>query len=166
MQCSFCADSCCQYGVDVSIVERDRILARAEEIVPLARAPQGEWFETEITIDAEFPGGASSRTRVVNGRCVFLRRDDRGCVLHGLALATNTDYHDIKPMVSTLFPVTWGDETLYCAEELVEESLVCAGSGPTAYEMARSELLFYFGNELVLELDQIASSFTSISSMG
>jgi Fe-S-cluster containining protein len=35
LRCSFCGDACCTHGVDVSIVERDRILARADELAPL-----------------------------------------------------------------------------------------------------------------------------------
>ena len=59
-------------------------------------------------------------------------------------------------MVSTLFPVTFGDGALLCSDELHDGSLVCAGDGPTAYAMARAELEFYFGAELVAELDALA----------
>ncbi|MEO8620818.1 MAG: hypothetical protein ABI625_07120 [bacterium] len=156
MRCGFCADACCQHGVDVSVVERDRILARANEIESRVAIPASAWFESAITVDADFPGGAATRTTVVNGRCVFLRRDARGCTLHALSLETNDDYHLLKPMVSALFPVTFGDQTLLCSEELAEGSLVCAGEGPTAYAMARAELSYYFGDELVSELDSIA----------
>ena len=158
MSCGFCADACCQHGVDVSVVERDRILARAAELEPLVGAPSSTWFEPVLTEDEDFPGAAATRTTVVNGRCVFLRRGTRGCTLHALSLETGDDYHQLKPMVSTLFPVTFGGGALLCSEELTDDSLVCAGEGPTAYEMARSELLYYFGAELVRELDALASS--------
>ena len=157
MRCDFCADACCQHGVDVSVVERDRILARSTEIASRVALPVAEWFEAGLTEDEDFPGGAATRTTVVNGRCVFLRAESRGCTLHALALDTNTDYHELKPMVSALFPVTFGGGSLLCSEELAEGSLVCAGEGPTAYEMAREELRYYFGDELVLELDAVAS---------
>ena len=156
LRCGFCADSCCQHGVDVSVLERDRILARAAALAPRIGLDPSQWFEATITRDADFSGGAATRTTVVNGRCVFLRRDTRGCLLHSLALETNDDYHLLKPMVSALFPVTFGDETLLCSEELADGSLVCAGDGPTAFEMARAELEYYFGNELVSELDSMA----------
>lgn len=156
MQCGFCADGCCQHGVDVSIPERQRILARGEELVERIGLQPSEWFEPDVTLDADFPGGAATRTRVVNGRCVFLMRDARGCILHAMSLESGTDYHDLKPLVSTLFPVTFGDATLLCSEELGDGTLICAGEGPTAYEMARGELAFYFGNDLVAELDQLA----------
>ena len=153
MRCSFCADACCTHGVDVSVVERDRILARADELAPLARAPRERWFVDAVTADPDFPGGAATRTAVVDGACVFLDRGRRGCVIHGALLATGEDYHALKPMVSTLFPVTFGGGTLLCSEELHDGSLVCAGDGPSAYEMARNELAYYFGTELVAELD-------------
>jgi len=158
MRCSFCGDACCTHGVDVSIVERDRILARADELALLARAPREHWFVDGVTPDLDFAGGAGTRTAVVDGACVFLRRDGRGCVIHRALLAAGEDYHALKPMVSTLFPVTFGDGTLLCSEELVDGSLVCAGEGPSAYEMARSELEYYFGSELVTELDAQAGT--------
>ena len=160
MACGFCADGCCQHGVDVSVVERDRILARAAEIAPRVPTPVSEWFEPSVVLDADFPGGAATRTRVAGDRCVFLTRQPRGCALHGLALEQGEDYHALKPMVSALFPVTFGDETLFCSEELVDGTLVCAGDGPTAYEMARPELAYYFGDALVAELDAMASAVT------
>ena len=162
MRCSFCGDACCTHGVDVSIVERERILARADELASLARAPRERWFVGEVTLDPDFAGGAGTRTAVVDGGCVFLRRDGRGCVIHGALLAAGEDYHALKPMVSTLFPVTFGDGALLCSEELADGSLVCAGDGPSAYEMARGELEFYFGSELVAELDEHAGAVARV----
>ena len=161
MGCSFCADACCTHGVDVSVVERDRILARADELAPLVRAPRDRWFVDAVTDDEDFPGGSATRTAVVDGACVFLRRDQRGCIIHGALLAAGEDYHALKPMVSTLFPVTFGGGALLCSEELHDGSLVCAGDGPSAYEMARSELAFYFGPEFVAELDAHAAAVSA-----
>jgi Fe-S-cluster containining protein len=158
MSCGFCADACCQHGVDVSIVERDRILARANELAPRVGRDVSEWFEPVVTADEDFPGGGATRTTVVEGRCVFLSRDTRGCVLHAMSLETKVDYHLLKPMVSALFPVTFGGGALLCSEELADGSLVCATDGPTAYEMARAELAYYFGDAFVEELDLLASS--------
>ena len=158
MSCSFCADWCCTHGVDVSVVERDRILARADELARVVAVPRERWFVDEVTPDADFPGGAATRTAVVDGACVFLRRGGRGCLIHGALLASGEDYHALKPMVSSLFPVTFGGGALLCSDELHDGSLVCAGDGPTAYEMARSELAYYFGDELVAELDALIAS--------
>lgn len=157
MGCGFCADACCTHGVDVSVVERDRILARADELVPLVGHPPDRWFVPALAPDPDFPGGMSTRTVVVDGACVFHRREGRGCLLHAAQLAAGEDYHALKPMVSTLFPVTFGDGALLCSAELNDGSLVCAGAGPSAYDMARAELAHYFGGALVEELDAIAS---------
>jgi Fe-S-cluster containining protein len=161
LACGFCGDACCQHGVDVALEERDRILARADALEPLVGLSRDRWFVPGIQLDPDFPGGAATRTAVVNGGCVFLRRDARGCALHAHALAHGEDYHSIKPMVSALFPVTFGEGALVCSEELVDGSLVCAGDGPTAYDMARGELAYYFGMEMVAELDALAQSLAS-----
>jgi len=156
MSCGFCGDWCCSHGVDVSVRERDRILSRADEIEPLVRVPRERWFAEHVSEDADFPGGRSTRTAVESGACVFLRRTGRGCTLHALALSAAEDYHDIKPMVSSLFPVTFGGGALVCSEELADGTLVCGGDGPTAYEMARVELRHYFGDAFINELDALA----------
>lgn len=156
LACGFCDDACCRHGVDVAVAERDRILAEADRLEPIVGVPRAMWFREGVEPDADFPGGAATRTAVIEGRCVFRRRDARGCALHAHALERGTDYHEIKPMVSALFPVTFGGGTLLCSEELADGSLVCAGEGPTAYAMARDELAHYFGAELVTELDALA----------
>lgn len=158
LACAFCHDSCCQHGVDVSVPERARILSRADELEPFVGRPRAQWFTNVVTTDADFPGGAATRTAVVDGQCVFRLQGARGCALHAFSLAHGDDYHALKPMVSALFPVTFGDATLFCSEELVDGSLSCAGDGPTAYEMARAELGYYFGEALVAELDALAGS--------
>ena len=157
LSCSFCNDGCCDHGVDVSLAERDSILARAGELEPRLGVPRRQWFTGTVTSDEDFPGGASTRTAVLNGSCVFRLKGARGCALHAFALERDEDYHAIKPMVSSLFPVTFGGGALLCSEELTDESLVCAGEGPTAYEMARTELRHYFGDALVVELDALAA---------
>jgi hypothetical protein len=144
--------------VDVGLVERDRILAHAELLEPIIGVPRARWFAAAVVPDQDFAGGAATRTAVVNGGCVFRRRDARGCALHGFALDRGVDYHALKPMVSALFPVTFGDGALLCSEELADGSLICAGEGPTAYEMARGELEYYFGSALVAELDRLAGA--------
>ncbi len=161
LKCGFCNDGCCQHGVDVDVGERDRILAHADELEPIVGISRERWFRPGTVPDADFPGGAATRTQLVDGACVFLRRGARGCSLHAFALARGQDYHAIKPMVSALFPVTFGEGVLLCSEELVDGSLVCAGPGPTAYEMARDELAYYFGADLVAELDAYAQSRAS-----
>ena len=161
MSCTFCADGCCTHGVDVDSRVMVEILAQADRIEDVVGIPRSEWFTSDIEEDLEAPGGATRRTVVRDGYCVFHDAKGRGCLLHAYALSTGQDYHDLKPMVSTLFPVTFGDGALLLSDELEDGTLVCAGAGPTAYEAARPELSFYFGDELVVELDRLATNTAS-----
>lgn len=158
LRCTFCHDACCDHGVDVALVERDRILAHAEQLEPLVGFPREQWFVRSAVSDVDFPGGSATRTAIVDGGCVFRQRGVRGCLLHTFALARGEDYHALKPMVSALFPVTFSDGALRCSQELADGSLTCAGEGPTAYEMARDEVAYYFGDQLIAELDALAGA--------
>lgn len=156
MACSWCADWCCSHGVDVDGTVATALLARAPAIEARTGVPRGEWFEGPPEADAEMPGGSVRRARVHQGGCVFRARQGRGCTLHALAIETGEDYHLLKPMASTLFPVTWGDGALLLSDELEDGTLVCAGDGPSAYDAAREELAWYFGDALVAELDALS----------
>src|SRR5262245_5713154 len=158
LQCQFCSDQCCIYGVDVDVENVARIMKHATALEAYVGRPAGEWFRTRYTPDPEYPGGSSTRTRVRDGACVFLNRRTRGCLLHSFSLSEGIDYHELKPMMSALFPITFSEGTLYPAQEVEEGSLVCAGEGPTLYEGAREELRYYFGSALVGELDRLASA--------
>lgn len=156
MACGFCRDACCDHGVDVDMENVARIRALPDDFKRRVPVPQDAWFTADIVRDGEFPGGAHVRTQVVDGACVFRNRGARGCHLHAYALDSGMDYHRIKPLVSTLFPVTFERGVLAAATELAEGSLVCSGNGPTLYEGARQELGHYFGAGLVAELDALA----------
>jgi hypothetical protein len=155
LACTFCRDACCDHGVDVDVATVGRIMAAADAIQPLVGVPRDRWFTGEAQEDADAPGGVMMRTSVVDGACVFRSRRGRGCLLHAHALATGVDYHDLKPMVSALFPLTFADGLLCLSNELAEGTLVCGGAGPTAYDAARDELAYYFGEALVEELDRL-----------
>ena len=154
MACTFCGDDCCSYGVDVEA--HGRLLAHADGLEAFVGIPRARWFTGEWREDPEVPGGLNTRTAVVDGRCVFLNRAGRGCLLHAFALERGLDYHDVKPMISSLFPVTFDAGLLRPSFEVQERSLVCGGEGPTLYAAARGELAHYFGEGLVAELDALA----------
>jgi hypothetical protein len=158
MACGFCRDACCSYGVDVDERVVSVILGQAEPIEAVVGVSREEWFAGAPVPDPEVPGGASRRTSVRDGYCVFHDPRGRGCLLHGYALATGQDYHALKPMVSTLFPLTFESGTLVLSDELEDGTLVCAGNGPTAYEAVRGELAYYFGDGMVAELDALAGT--------
>lgn len=153
--CAFCKDACCSYGVDIDVENMARINALGVDFEDYVGVPRAKWFEKKIWRDAEFPGGAQGRTRAVDGACVFLDRKNRGCKIHAYCLTKGIDYHDLKPLVSTLFPVTFEQGALVASSEIAEDELVCAGQGPTLYEGVRGELMHYFGDAFIAELDSI-----------
>ncbi len=154
MQCTFCHDSCCQYGCDVNMGERERIMAIKDELQPFISYPAEEWFKAEVFEDPEYPTGKFVRSNVKEGACVFLNRKNRGCGIHTFALEAGRDYHDIKPMVCWLFPVCWDKGVLRPSSD-IRDDLQCKGNGPTVYEMVRSEIEHVFGKALVTELDAL-----------
>lgn len=174
MECDFCHDSCCQYGADIEM-PRVRALERYRpELEAYLGVPREQWFrdgegEDDIGVlpEPEYPGGAYTRTAVVplpagrsphtDDACVFLDPVGRGCRIHRFALERNIDVHDIKPMVCLFFPLCHGEGVLRPAVEFLENDLVCMGDGPTVYSAARDEVRYYFGDELVAELDRLAA---------
>ncbi|HEY4612594.1 MAG TPA: hypothetical protein VII11_06395 [Bacteroidota bacterium] len=153
--CTFCNDWCCSFGVDVDIQNMRRIEARADDLERYTGIPQERWFEKEFTVDEEYPGGSCTRTQTDQKGCVFLNKSGRGCLLHSFSIERNIDYHDLKPMISCLFPLTYDDGVLVPAVEIDDRSLVCLDSGMTLYRGVRDEVLYYFGKGLVDELDAI-----------
>jgi NAD-dependent dihydropyrimidine dehydrogenase PreA subunit len=140
MGCDYCHDSCCQYGADVDVENVARVEARAAEIEAFTGIPRSRWWTGVWNDDAEFPGGRQTRTAVEDGACVFRSRAGRGCMLHSFALEKGLDYHELKPLVSSLFPVTFDYGLLHPSNEIADRSLQCIGDGPTLYEGVRSEI--------------------------
>ncbi len=156
MDCSFCHDACCAHGVDVDAPNVERITRHTAALEAYVGVPASAWFTGEWTEDAEHPGGKYTRTRVVGGACVFHNRGGRGCLLHSYCLSAGLDYHELKPMVSALFPLTFDDGILHPSAEASEGGdLVCQGHGTTLYRGVRDELAYYFGPALTAELDAL-----------
>lgn len=155
LDCGFCHDWCCQYGVDVDRYHVDRILAHADALEAFLGIPRDRWFSGEVERDADVPGGETWRTRVEDGACVFLNRQGRGCRLHAFCLAQGIEYRELKSIVDMLFPLTFEAGVLCPANEAADDELVCMGSGPTLYRGVRSEIAYLFGNALVSELDRL-----------
>lgn len=168
LDCTYCSDWCCSFGVDVDLENVERLLAHADGIEKLTGIPRSEWLDGIHVPDPDYPGGGNQRTRAVDGGCVFLdqgKHGGRGCMLHRYAIAEGIDYHEVKPLMSSLFPLSFegSDDgapgcTLRAAGEVEDEELVCLDEGPTMYRGARNELLYYFGEELVAELDAMEAS--------
>ena len=153
MECTYCHDSCCQYGSDIDGDNVARVEAHSDALERFTGVPHERWFTGEWNNDVEFPGGRQTRTAVENGACVFRSRTARGCMLHSFALDRGLDYHEIKPMVAWLFPVTFDGGLLHPSNEIEDRSLQCIDDGPTLYKGVRGEIEWCFGGALVAELD-------------
>jgi Fe-S-cluster containining protein len=153
LECNFCHDWCCSFGADVDILNVEKIQQRREEILPFVRPPEVEWFESEYTYYEEYAGNQYTRINPQGPRCVFISKDQRGCGLHRYAVSKQMDYHEIKPLVCILFPLSFSEGILSPAPELDDNSLICSGSGESVYQSLRNELEYYFGREFVEELD-------------
>jgi Fe-S-cluster containining protein len=74
MECGFCHDACCSYGAEIDTENVQRLLAIADQLEPYVGQPRALWFTDQMVDDPETPGGCYTRTRVVDGACVFLNR--------------------------------------------------------------------------------------------
>lgn len=168
MDCTFCHDDCCRYGVDVELPKVAALDAIRDELEPYLGVPRSAWFRDDpddfgVEPEPDYPGGAYTRTAVAalpdersphaDEACVFLDPVGRGCRIHRFALERGIDVHEIKPMVCLMFPVLHAEGQLIPAVEFDEDLLVCEGPGETLYRAAREDLLYYFGPELIAELD-------------
>jgi Fe-S-cluster containining protein len=150
-----CRDICCSYGCDVSREEAARILEHKDVLQQLLKVPATRWFKQRWTKDADFPSGEFVRSRVHRGKCVFYAHELRGCMLHRFAVKQGFDPHLIKPMVCFMFPATWENGNLVVAGFLSE--LPCDDQGITVFESQKREIGYYFGGEIVKELDKLAA---------
>jgi hypothetical protein len=153
MACGFCKDQCCSYGVDIDMANAEALRALGPDFQAFVGIAESEWFTDEIIEDVEFPSGRHRRTRTRGSHCVFHKPDGRGCMIHAYCLDRGLDYHRYKPMVSILFPLTFEHGCLVPSSEVIDKSLVCAGEGPSLYEGVRDELAYFFGDDLIEELD-------------
>jgi Fe-S-cluster containining protein len=155
MSCNFCHDSCCAHGADVDINIANRLLGKTVELEAFTGISREEWFTGEFIDDQEIYGGKYTRTKVKDGACVFLNRNGRGCLIHNFCLVNDVDFHELKPMICYLFPVTFYEGLLRPANEIQDNSLICLGNGPTLYQAAKSDILYYFNEALTAELDKM-----------
>ncbi len=155
MACDYCHDVCCSHGADVTAIDREQMANHAAALERHTGRPQSDWFNENRDLAADWPGGWATRIRAEDGHCLFLNTNGRGCLIHDYALRNGVEVHTVKPMVCLLWPVTWLGETLRVSNELRDDPIICAGPGQTCYRSARSDIAYYFGPELVAELDAL-----------
>jgi hypothetical protein len=155
MDCDFCRDTCCSYGADIDLDDTERVKSLGPDFAAFVGRPASEWFDGQVIDDTEFPGGRMMRVRAENGHCIFLDTEGRGCKIHSYCLQHRLDYHVYKPVVCWLFGVTFEYGNLVPSNEIKDASLICYGQGPTLFEAARDELLYFFGPDFVAELETV-----------
>jgi Fe-S-cluster containining protein len=156
MSCDFCNDWCCWLGADIDIENVSRLKQHAAELERYVGVSQDQWFDPDDVLeDEDAPGEFWWRTNGKSGKCVFLNRNGRGCMLHSFSLSKNMDYHELKPLVCAIFPLTFDEGLLIHADEVEDQELVCADQGLSLYAGVREELLYYFGPEFIEELDSL-----------
>ncbi|HLL25789.1 MAG TPA: hypothetical protein VK427_26810 [Kofleriaceae bacterium] len=147
-------DACCQYGCDVDLIERDAILAKADDIRPLLRdeVKDAPWFDKDVEDDPDYPSGKVVRSALHENRCLFLAHDNRGCAIHRASIERGWDFRGVKPAICRLFPLSYEEDTILIADEYPEYS--CAHvDGPTLYRISRDTIGDVFGPELVTAMD-------------
>lgn len=75
-------------------------------------------------------------------------------MLHSFALEKGIDHRELKPFFCSIFPVTYYEGVLVIPEEIEEKTLACLGNGPTLYRGARDAIRYYFGDEIIVDLDR------------
>ncbi len=103
-----CTSKCCQHGVYLDPLERDRILAHADIVEKYLDETQtrdrNRWFDNTREEDTDFPSGVCVSTEVHNDKCVFL--DGKGrCVLQVAEKEEGMERFSLKPFYCVLFPI-------------------------------------------------------------
>jgi hypothetical protein len=81
-------------------------------------------------------------------------------LLHRFGLERHLDVRAVKPMVCNLFPVVFDAGLLRPAAEILENSLICLDQGQSLYRGSRESLGYYFGAQLITELDALEAAVT------
>lgn len=148
-------EACCQYGADVDLTERDAIMEHADQLRALLTpgAREAPWFTTEVTEDPDYPSGRHVRTATYQGGCVFLSHDRRGCAIHRAALEGGWDFHQVKPHICRLFPLSYEDDAFVLSDDFVDYDCADHPGAPSVYRVARDTIAAVFGPDLVAALD-------------
>jgi len=147
---SNCRGRCCADGVDLDIVERDRILEHAHLIQLCMDETQDRnsqnWFQATRP-DADFPSGECATTAVKENGCVFLNKDGY-CVVH-IGESQSKEFGYLKPFFCRAFPICIVNSTLCVDDEQCPDEHKCCGplkNGPlTILDICAPELEFMLG---------------------
>jgi hypothetical protein len=106
LDCTFCHDSCCQFGCDVDLDNVARLAGEhAAALEAYLDIPRAGWLRDEVHADAELHSGGYRRTQVVAGTCVFKRKHARGCGIHAYCHENALDYLERNPTICGVCPI-------------------------------------------------------------
>jgi Fe-S-cluster containining protein len=159
---SNCRGRCCADGVDLDIVERDRILEHAHLIHPHMDETQDRnpknWFQT-THLDADFPSGECATTALKEEGCVFLNKDGY-CVVHIAESQAPKGFGYLKPFFCRAFPVCILNSTLSVDHEQCPDEHKCCGpvknGSLTLLDICAFELEYMLGADGLAELRTMA----------
>lgn len=159
---SNCGDWCCSWGVYLDLPNVERIKKALKENI--LNFPQKQWFNKSTFRDEDYVNGKCTTTKIkIKNKkrgCIFLDRNNHGCLIHKFCLTKKMDYHKLKPIFCCLFPVVTSKKTLIPEKKVMDKPVVCFGKGKTLYRNARRELQYYFGKKFISELDRLERKFS------
>jgi len=120
---SSCQDACCRFGSDVDKESYELICQNRDLIEKKLGFSLEECFTKEWSNQADFLGGNSISTTVINGSCAFHVSASRGCVLFQLVMQENYPKRMI-PSTCRLYPLTW-DHGIMRVVDSVEKCCNC-----------------------------------------
>jgi Fe-S-cluster containining protein len=166
-----CGGECCHYGVYTDLKEHDKIFEIKDRFLPLFDETQSKdvskWFEKPED-DDDFESGVAVGTEVINGKCAFLDKDGL-CALQRLANVENKHKWLYKPLYCILFPLTIYEGSLTIDDEHIERLKTCnanSNTEQTIFDASREELVYFFGEDGFIELEQYKEEFLSTLVIG
>lgn len=133
-----CTSKCCQHGVYLDPVERDRILAHADIVEKFIDETQtkdrSKWFDNTEEEDSDFPSGKCVSTEMYNDKCVFLDKMGR-CVLQVVEMEEKMPRFSLKPYYCVLFPIVKVDGVFQYDDFCSGESPCCTASQESTDKM-------------------------------
>jgi hypothetical protein len=159
---SNCNASCCQHGVMVDLLERDKILQNADLIrqhmEPDQEYDSSRWFDPDDEPDEDFPSGRAIGTQANERGCIFLMKDGR-CVLQFVAAEQGISKHTLKPFYCFAFPVTIETGVLTIDDPDFTNRPECCSMIPggtrSVLEVCTEEFEFVLGSEGMKELTEM-----------
>jgi hypothetical protein len=156
-----CSNVCCIGGGFMDIIAFNKLKDHLDKD-PLNKY---DWTGYNFENDPYYPGGQGCYTKFDDTEgCFYKNREGMGCVIHSYCLNNKIDFRELKFFACCMFPVEVnkiGDnKNVLCAGYELRfdkyENLPCKKTGDsTVYECSKNDIEYYFGIELIDELEKI-----------